>query len=193
MTIEWLGHHCCLVETKGASVVINPWPIKIGKMSRLDADILVVPEQRSEGDLAFTKTPALVVNMPGEFEDKEVLVEGRAVVGQPSLLFRVYLDGISVGYVGGLVKQSDDLVSFLEDVDVLLIAVDGGEGLTPAQAAEVVSSIEPRLVIPLATVGGNAEKFAQAVGVKSPERLKKLNVTRKDLPNEDTRLAILES
>lgn len=196
MTIEWLGQHCCTLETKTASVVINPWSVqegaKQGKMPRLAVDIVVLPETRSEADLVFLKAPAFTVTMPGEFESKGVLIEGQALNGQPSLLYRLYLDGIRIGYVGGQVKKTEAVEGFLEDLDVLLLAFNGGTGLGPSEAAELVSSLEPRLVIPLSDDKAHVDKFGHALGTKAPERLKKLSVTRKDLPVDDTRLVILE-
>ena len=116
----------------------------------------------------------------------------------PQIIYRLEIEGILLGHLGNLGKQDEGVTGFLEEVDVLFVPVGGGEVLGPAEAAEVVSSIEPRLVIPMRykqTGAANlqpVEKFCQAMAVKFPERQKRVTVTKKDLPNEETRLVILE-
>jgi hypothetical protein len=70
--------------------------------------------------------------------------------------------------------------------------------LEPAQAARIVTTIEPRLVIPLAYESDSDPKanpvsaFIKEMGLKPELTDKKLIIKSKDLPQEETKLYILE-
>jgi L-ascorbate metabolism protein UlaG (beta-lactamase superfamily) len=200
MTITWLGQNCFKIEGKQATLVIDP--IIGSRMPKVGADILIVPRSAAKGervDAGFLKAPAFTIESPGEFEAKGVLVEGK-VFGEKSLIvFRFEVEGVRFGHLSSASKKDDDAISFLESVDVLFLPVGGGEVLSPADAVDVVSSVEPRLVIPMNFRESSApsllpvEKFCQAMGLKQIEPQQKFSFTKKDLPNEETRLVILEA
>lgn len=198
MIITWLGQNCFKIESKQACLVIDPVEGPSAKMPKISADILILPRPVDDTNLSFLKSPAFVIKTPGEFESKGVFVEGQTFNGKEHLIFRFEMEGISFGHLGVSKKMDEGAVNFLEGVDVLFVPVGGGAVLNPDAAANVVSDIEPRLVIPMYFRESSApklepvEKFCQAMGVKKPERVKKLNLAKKDLPNEETRLIIIE-
>ena len=200
MTITWLGQNCFKIEGKQASIVIDPISGAGLKMPKVIADILVLPRPWPEKDLTFIKGSSTVIQTPGEFEIKGIFIEGQVFGNKAQIIYRLEMEGMRLGHLGNFEKNNDEAAtSFLEDVGILFVPVGGGAVLGPAEAAEAVSSIEPRLVIPMhyrqpgAATLQPVEKFCQAMGVKSPERLKKVSLTKKDLPNEETRLVILEA
>ena len=77
---------------------------------------------------------------------------------------------------------------------MLLVPVGGGNALNAEQAAEVITQLEPRLIIPMhyATPAykpnGAAldpvEKFLREMGVEAAEPLPKLVITPASLPAE---------
>ena len=86
----------------------------------------------------------------------------------------------------------------LGEVDVLLIPVGGGESLSASQASEVVSLLEPHIVIPmhyqvpemsleLDPVG----KFLKEMGLDKVTPQEVLKVSRSGLPDE-TQIVLLE-
>ena len=88
----------------------------------------------------------------------------------------------------------------LGTVNVVLVPVGGGGGLNAAKAAEVVSLLEPNLVIPMhyatpdATVQlDSLNKFMKEMGLgaNSVEKQVSLKVTRSGLP-EETHVITLE-
>ena len=149
MHISWLGQNCFKIEAKQASVLIDPISGAGFKMPKTSADILLLPRPYPGAELAFLKNDPFVIQTPGEFEIKGIFVEGQTLGLAPQIIYRLEIEGILLGHLGNLGKQDEGVTGFLEEVDVLFVPVGGGEVLGPAEAAEVVSSIEPRLVIPM--------------------------------------------
>lgn len=85
-----------------------------------------------------------------------------------------------------------------EGTDILLIPVGGNFTIGAKKAVEVVSQIEPRIVIPMHyKVPGlkidldGVEKFIKELGLK-PTYEDKLKISKKDLPQEDMELVVLK-
>ena len=84
-----------------------------------------------------------------------------------------------------------------KDADVLLVPVGGGTTLDASAAAEVVSQLEPRIVIPMyyGTPGQpleSVERFCSELAVTDTTVQPRLQVTRNSLPDE-TRVVLLAS
>ncbi len=87
----------------------------------------------------------------------------------------------------------------LGPVDVALVPVGGGKGsLTPAEAAEVISLIEPSLVVPMhyktgkETVRlGQVTRFLSEMGTAKQEPQSILKITKSGLP-DNTQVVVLE-
>jgi L-ascorbate metabolism protein UlaG (beta-lactamase superfamily) len=109
-------------------------------------------------------------------------------------------DGVNVAHLGDIsaVPNRKEVDAF-GTVDVLLVPVGGGGGLTAAKAAEVVSLIEPGIVIPMhyATPDtklnlSSLNVFLKQMGLSSaPESIDSLKVTTRDIP-EDTKVVVLQ-
>jgi len=85
----------------------------------------------------------------------------------------------------------------LAGTDILLIPVGGKYTLDAKKAVEVISQIEPRIVIPmhykikdLKIDIDPVDKFIKEIGVE-PTYEEKLKISKKDLPQEDMELVIL--
>jgi L-ascorbate metabolism protein UlaG (beta-lactamase superfamily) len=91
-------------------------------------------------------------------------------------------------------KQLEMLVG----TDILMIPIGGIFTLDAKKAVEVISQIEPRIVIPMhyklpdskIDVEG-VEKFIKEIGVK-PREEEKLKISKRDLPTEDMELVIMK-
>ena len=85
-------------------------------------------------------------------------------------------------------------------MDVLLVPVGGGASLNAAQAAEIISLVEPYIAVPMhyntgATPAGVAkldavDKFLKEMGVARVEPIDMLKVTKGSLP-EETQVVVL--
>jgi len=198
MNITWLGQNCFKLEGKTAAVLTDPFDLKTGqKITKVGADIFVLSKPLSEKDHSALKSDIFVIDTPGEYEVKEVSVDGTTVGPKGNTVFRISMDGIHIGYLGNQLDVSEQTENALDGVDVLLVPVGGGDGLGPREAVDAVNRIEPRIVIPMnyRQPGFNSlepvEKFCLELGSK-PDNVKKLNITKKDLPADETKLVILE-
>src|SRR5262249_30669123 len=93
---------------------------------------------------------------------------------------------------------SPDQVEELNRSEVLLVPVGGHGVLDAAAAAEVVSLLEPRIVVPMLyrTELTNAtldplDRFLKEIGVTEIQPVPRLNVTRTSLPVE-TSVTVLD-
>jgi L-ascorbate metabolism protein UlaG (beta-lactamase superfamily) len=145
---------------------------------------------------------AFVISSPGEYEIKGALFSASfSGVGIDStLIYRIDIENIALGFCIGLSKiDFDVLIKTLEGVDVLFVPV-GGKGVLDAnKAMEVVTALEPRLVIPMQYKSKNnptnqdtASGFIKEFGGKPPASTSKLRLTRKELPTTDRQMFLLE-
>jgi len=207
MTIQFFGASCFKFSAKvgndEVTVVTDPFSEKVGKLPRgFSADIVTI----SRGTHAHHNNKegvagAFLIDHPGEYE-----VKGIPIYGTPSLhekqetkdyhrntMFHFLIDDVRVVHLGGLSETlTDEQLSQLGEIDVLLIPVGGGDVLGAQAAADLVARMEPRVVIPmhykmkdLSLEAAGVEPFIKEVGAKVIET-DKWRVTRKDLPQDET-------
>lgn len=215
MEITWYGHSCFrLTERNYATVVTDPFDSKsIGyDPLRLRSDIVTVShEAPGHNHTDAVKGISHVIDGPGEYEIGGVFITGvqsesggagKKKKDEPSPRNTIYVfdyDGITVAHLGDLrVTPTQSEIESLGTVNVVLIPVGGGGGLNAAKAAEVISLIEPNLVIPMhystpATKLSldSLNKFIKEMGLSKPGTQPSLKVTRSGLPNE-THVVVLE-
>jgi L-ascorbate metabolism protein UlaG (beta-lactamase superfamily) len=215
MEITWYGHSCFrLTERNYATVVTDPFDSKtIGYDAlRLRSDIVTVSHDApGHNNTDAVKGILHVIDGPGEFEIGGVFITGvqsdntgagkkKTKDGSPRNTVYVFdYDGITVAHLGDLnqaLTQSE--IESLGTVNVLLVPVGGGGGLNAAKAAEVISMIEPNLVIPMhystpATKISldSLNKFIKEMGLSKAETQPSLKVTRSGLPSE-THVMVLD-
>ncbi|MGB7872885.1 MAG: MBL fold metallo-hydrolase [Anaerolineales bacterium] len=210
MEITWYGHSCFrLTERSMATVVTDPYDnASIGyDVLKLKADIVTVSHDAlGHNNTQAVKGTSHVITGPGEFEIGGVFItgiqtNGHGKKGNDELRNTLYVfdyDGITVAHLGDL-KQvpSQTQVEALGAVNVALVPVGGGGGLNAAKAAEVISVLEPNIVIPMhyATKDAKLEldsldKFLKEMGLGTTEPEESIKVTRTGLPQE-TRVVVL--
>jgi L-ascorbate metabolism protein UlaG (beta-lactamase superfamily) len=214
MEITWYGHSCFrLTERSYASVVTDPYDRKVVGYNdlKLKADIVTVSHDApGHNNTAAVKGTSHVIDGPGEFEIGSVFITGVATEGgsakkndkgvsSRNTVFVFDYNGITVAHLGDL-KQvpTQSEVESLGTINVALVPVGGGGGLNAAKAAEVISLIEPNIVIPMhhATPAAKIKldslnKFIKEMGLSKPEQQPSLKVTRTALPIE-TKVFVLE-
>jgi L-ascorbate metabolism protein UlaG (beta-lactamase superfamily) len=213
MEITWYGHSCFrLTERSMATVVTDPFDHKtIGyNLLKLKADIVTVSHDApGHNHLEAVKGAQHTITGPGEFEIGGVFITGVQTDGPGkkskdivrNTLYVFDYDGITVAHLGDL-KQvpSQAEVEALGTVNVALVPVGGGGGLNAAKAAEVVSLLEPNIVVPMHYATPDAKvtldalnKFLKEMGLSATavEKQASLKVTRSSLPDE-TRVVTLE-
>lgn len=206
MDITYLGHSSFRIKTKTAVVVTDPYdPRMVGlKYSGVEGDIVTVSHQHSDHNQTQLVSGAKkVVDGPGEYE-----IMGVSIMGYPSFhdakegvergkntIYIIEAEDLRVAHVGDLGhKLSDKLVEELGSIDILMLPVGGFYTIGPVDAAEVVKSVEPSIVIPMhyqvpGLIPENFEKlapvdaFLKEVGLPS-EILPKLSIKKEELAEE---------
>ncbi len=213
MEITWFGHSCFRLRDRDATVVTDPFDKSLGyPLPRVRADIVTVSHDHPHHNyLKGVKGDFKIVNSPGEYEIKSVFVTGiptypprrrRKSAGDGdsgrNIIFVFEFNGLSVCHLGDLAQvPTQTQVEALSNVDVLLVPVGGGTSLNAAQAAEIISLIEPYIVIPMhyktSTSSLNlntVNKFLKEMGTPRIEPIDVLKVTRSSLPQE-TQVVVL--
>ena len=218
MEITWYGHSCFrLTERNYATVVTDPFDNKsIGYDSlKLRSDIVTVSHDApGHNNTDAVKGTSHVIDGPGEFEIGGVFVTGvqgdsgaagkkkGKKDGEAPMRNTIYVfdyDGITVAHLGDLKEvPTQSEIESLGTINVALVPVGGGGGLNAAKAAEVISLIEPNLVIPMhystpaAKVSlDSLNKFIKEMGLSKADTQPSLKVTRSGLPNE-THVIVLD-
>lgn len=196
MQISWLGDAGIKLQFKDTVVLIDP---PSSRPVRQAAQIVALTTKEDRDWKSVGGDPFLI-DTPGEFERAGVFVYGLHVPSELACLhFRVEADDLSFGHLGNLDHrlENGELAS-LEGVDVLFVPVGGKGVLTAAQATELITQIEPRIVIPiqfqatgLKTSYDPVEPFLKACGAKSVETVEKFKVEKKSLPVDDTQTVVL--
>lgn len=204
-----------MTERGMLAVVADPFDASTGEEPpKLRADVVTI----TRDDPAHNNISAVVgaqrgdvriVRGPGEYEMGGVFITGvsmkadakKAGPTQRGTVYTFNFDGLTVVHLGGLsFVPSQAQVEALETVDVLLVPVGGDDGLNAAQASEIISLIEPSIVVPmnyhtpgtlvnrkLDAVG----KFLKEMGLNEAKSQDVLKVTKSTLP-EDTQVILLE-
>lgn len=211
MEITWYGLSCFrLTERSKSSIVTDPYDHEIVGYEplKLKADIVTVShEAPGHNNVSVVKGKKHVLEGPGEFEIGEVFITGvqtndqkkRGAARLRNILFAFDYDGVTVAHLGDLRRiPTQTEIEALGDVHVALVPVGGGGGLTAARAVEVISLLEPGIVIPMnySTPGTKLKlspltRFLQEMGTGKAETQPSLKITRGSGLTE-TRVVVLE-
>jgi L-ascorbate metabolism protein UlaG (beta-lactamase superfamily) len=225
MELTWYGRTCVRLRGKEAVVVADPFQSVVGPTGRgLTGDIVTFshpddsPLPRGKGAartkgktsrdgrtlLPSSLEEAFVLDGPGEYEVKEVLVTGvrtyrddaRGAEAGKQVSFAIEIDGvhtIHLGDIGHLL--SEEKLADIGSVDIVCVPLGGS--LSPSQAAALVAQLDPRIVVPMPVCDDEAEcaealkRFFHEMGAE-PSTQPKLSVTATSLPTETTTV-MLES
>lgn len=208
MEIIWYGHACFRLKSRGISIASDPYDKSLGlSLPRLNANIVTVSHPTPHHNhVAGVKAPFRVIDSPGEYEIGGVFITGihmsppkQKKEAVKNITFVYHIDDIILCHLGDLAHiPSQNQVEDLENVDVLMVPVGDGQALNAAQAAEVISLIEPYIVIPmhynlpnLTIKLDNVDRFLKEMGITNPETVETLKVTKSGLPQE-TQIILLE-
>ena len=204
MEITWLGHSCFRLKGRDVTVVTDPYSPETGyTIGKPAANIVTVSHQHPGHNFASAVSgDPHVVDGPGEYEIAGVFITGIAAYhdkerGQRlgrNTVFLIELDEITVCHLGDLGHvPSAEQTESMNNIDVLLIPIGGGNSLDATSASETISLLEPKIVIPMhyKTEAVKAElepveKFLKEMGVKEAVQQPKLTVSKSSLPAQTT-------
>ncbi|MCB9798687.1 MBL fold metallo-hydrolase [Candidatus Nomurabacteria bacterium] len=202
MHISWLGNTAIRLQAKSGSndvnIVIDPYKPSKGSAPRSLTPQIALYTRGSDNSITLSGDP-FVLETAGECETSGVLMYAAQGNEPGNNIVRIDSEGMSLGHLGMLSQEPNDAqMEILSGVDVLFIPV-GGNGCYDAQkAVKIVNMIEPRVVIPMAYQCDNDPKaadvsaFLKELGMKTDAPEKKVIIKKKDLPQEDMLVFVLE-
>ena len=208
MEITWYGRACFRLKGREATVITDPCPPSTGFVAgKHDVQLLTISHAHADHTYTRSITAGLTLTRPGEYESANVLVTGvrtfhdgsRGAERGENIVFSIEIDGVHIAHLGDLGHLlTEEQLSELGPVDVLLVPAGGVFVLPPAEAAEVVSQVNPKMVIPMhfqvdggSTDMGTVDAFLHEMAAE-PIRQPKAQVTPSSLPDE-TQLVLLEA
>lgn len=162
MEIIPLGHASFKLRGRQATVVTDPYEsamVGLKFPKHVEANIVTISHEHQDHNAAsIVSGNPFVVRGPGEYE-----VKGVSIIGTPTFhdeekgakrgrntVYRIEIDGMVVVHLGDLGHVlASHQVDVLDGVDILLVPVGGFYTINAAQAAEVVSELEPVIVVPM--------------------------------------------
>lgn len=212
MEIIWYGHACFRLKDRNSVVVTDPFDKTLGlSLPRPKADIVTVSHPAPHHSyVAGIKGDFKIVNSPGEYEIGGTFItaicltppqKGRKNGDVPAQnnVFVIDMDDMTVCHLGDLSHvPSQNQVEDMGNIDILMVPVGGKKALNAAQAAEVISLIEPYIVIPMhyklpgLTINLDpVSKFLKEMGVAKSDAVSSLKLSKTSLP-EETQIVMLE-
>lgn len=192
-----------------ASVVTDPFDAdEIGYAPlKLKADIVTsscdLPGHRH---LSAVKGSPFEILGPGEYELGEVFITGVQTNGKKkqegeisNTLYLIDYNGVTVAHLGNMNRvPSQTEIEALGSVNIVLIPIGGGSGLNASKASEIISLLEPNLVVPMHYKTSDSkiemdglDQFLKQMGVNEVVAQDLLKIDgEKSLP-EDTKVIVL--
>ena len=212
MIITWLGHSFFKIETADKVIGIDPFEEEIVglKPARFKADILLISHNHSgHNNSKVILGEPFLLDSPGEIEIDGIFIEGietyhdnkSGIELGKNTIFMIKSEGLNLVFMGdfGEKKLKEEVIEKLGDVDILFVPVSG-KSINHTEAANLISQIEPKYIIPMhykvegvkLELGG-VEKFVKELGI-NPEKLEKLVIRKSNISAEqDTKLVILQN
>ncbi len=214
--VQYLGHSCFRLRGRDGIVLCDPYSRAIGMdLGRPSAHIVTVSHNHADHNFVAGVKPLrerlFVVDGPGEYEINGVLITGVRTAHDTqkgaergfNTVFVIHLDDVVFCHLGDLGHElTQTQLEEIGDVDVLFVPVGGGETIGPVEANNVISQIDPKIVIPMHYAAPQLsfeyqlaplEKFTHERGIKEISLEEKLSVTTANLPaeTEETRVVML--
>lgn len=209
MIIQWFGQSAFKLQDKDLTIAIDPHDKTGLKMPKFQADLLLIThDHEAHNNVKVIKGDPFIIKGPGEYEVKNVFVYGLkgfhdnksgAEHGRITAYVLEY-NGLKIAHLSDLGQDNltERQLEYLESVDILMIPVGGLNTINGTGAVKFISQIQPRIVIPMHyKISGlkvklePVDKFLKEFGVTQPEKMDKLKISKKDLPQEETKVIIL--
>lgn len=209
MEITWYGLSCFRLAERGfATVVMDPFdPGDTGYGPlRIKADIVTISHgAQSDNFLCAVDGSPHVITSPGEYEVGGVFITGIQLGGHrrpgeaSNTVFVLDYGTLTVAHLGDLNRTPTQAeIEAMGTVNVALVPIGSTHGLNAARAAEVISLIEPNVVIPMHYESSenplsldSLSKFLKEMGITEIETQPLLKVSGTSL-SEETKVVVLD-
>lgn len=214
MEIKYIAHSCFEIRGKDVKIVIDPYDPKKAHydIPKLKADlVLSTHDHFDHNNIDVVEDYKLAVTTPGEYEIEGVYVEGIQTYHDKkegedrglNTIYQITIDDFNILHLGDLGHTlSQETLEKILDIDILLIPVGGKYTINASDAAKVISTIEPGIVVPMHYQGEESnelskdldklEKFLDEMGGNGDIRkVDKLKVSKSSIP-EETEVVVVE-
>ncbi len=218
MQIVWHGQSFFEITVKNRKegeikIAIDPFEADfVGlKFPKTEADIVLISHSHKDhSNYRAVGGSPFVIDTPGEYEIKDVFIKAIPAFHDDNngkergqvIMFTIEAEGMKVGFLSDLGQKelASGQVDDLGNVDILLIPVGGKYTIGAKEAPDIISQIEPGIVIPMHYKIPNLKvdlddvsKFLKEMGEESIEPQPKLKVSSRDLPSkeDETKIIIL--
>jgi L-ascorbate metabolism protein UlaG (beta-lactamase superfamily) len=196
---RWYGHNCFRIRAREATIITDPVGRGTGyALPKQTADIVTISHDHpGHTNLDAIRPDYQVVRGPGEYEIHDVFITGirtyhdarRGADRGYNTVYLFEIEGMVVCHLGDLGHPlTTEQAEALGDPDVLLVPAGGGTVIDAATAAEIVSQLEPKVVIPMqfaTPMGdrdlGSVDVFCKHLGVQMPTAEEKISLRQTDL------------
>ncbi len=155
--IDYKGANSLIISTKKAKVVVDPNLSIVGlnNIPAKDSVVLLTDERFGVVDSGAI----LTIDGPGEYGVADFDIRGIPAKrhidhdggGMMATIYRLVVGDVRIGVIGNIDKKlSEDQLEGLGLIDILIVPVGGGGyTLDAVDAADVVKSVDPKIVIPV--------------------------------------------
>ena len=204
MDIYFYGQACFKLKGKTATVFIDPFKEEFTglKLPRdLSANVALSTHNHDDHNNLNAITDAVLnITGPGEYEVNGVSITGVSTYHDKetgaqrgrNTVYNISIDGLNIVHLGDLGHTlSEEQIEEIGSTDILLVPVGSVYTIDAKTASDVVSSLEPRIVIPmhyglpgLKFELEPVENFLKEIGSDTVEPQAKLSITKDKLPGE---------
>jgi len=205
MQIQYFGLSSFKITTKEATIITDPFHKDSGLTPpRGAADILVLAQKNSK---LYSATSGISgehfdITDPGEYDVKGVTVTGIPLKQEDKYITIFLIESEDIRILNLThIKEfnlTEDELEELGEIDILILPVGGNTVMSASAASKAVNEIEPKIVIPshykmpgLIIDVDDLNKFIKEMGGKK-EEMEKLTIKKKDLPEEGTKVVVLD-
>jgi len=206
MHLNWLGQTCVKLQTKNLRdedvvILIDAYKPATGDFPRSFTPQIAVYSCGDDNAATLSQDP-LIVDTLGEVEQKDTMIYALpGPLGGDTAVFKILAEGLTIVHLGRLNRKlNTETIAKLGNPDILFVPVGGekNQTLDAEDAVATVTALEPRIVIPIAyqcdtdPKAASVSDFIKNLGLKPDITDKKIIIKKKDLPQEETKLMILE-
>lgn len=218
MDIYWYGQACFKLKGKNASVLIDPYdPEMVGfKLPKdLSSDVVLSShDHKDHGNYQAVVNPGggkpMLFKQVGEYEVGGVVISGISSFHDNSsgsergtnIIFHLMFDNLDIVHLGdlGQSKLTEEQVAQIGSTDILLIPVGGVYTIDSKAASDIVSQLEPKIIIPmhykmegLKFELNPVDNFLKEMGAEGVAAMPKLSITKEKLPEEPQVILLAKS
>ncbi|MBN1877605.1 MAG: MBL fold metallo-hydrolase [Anaerolineae bacterium] len=213
MELTWYGLGCFRIVERGyPTIVTDPYVAEDvgGVLPRGRTDIVlssILLDEPEKIHWPGLRNVSRTIAGPGEYEMGGVFVTGiasfkdrkRGADSGQNVIYSINVNGVVICHLGELGHTPTQAqVEAMGAVNVLLIPVGLADGLSPAMASEIVSLVEPDIVIPMnyhvpgiQAARQPVARFLKEMGVAHGETVESLKLSSGQT-SEETQVMLLE-